>query len=128
MLKGRGKLERPFAGSHFRVWKLPNRRIYTNANHDWRMGIWQGPQATGASINWERSVISTPAAIRRTSVREALASLHAQGQVRFPASTNANAQQGLSRMGNRTATVAMNVCEAGEFAPIRLAGPTARAH
>ena len=53
MLGGQGQLERP------------NRRINTDARHDWRMGIRLAPRASGASTIWLQSAISTPPAIRK---------------------------------------------------------------
>ena len=98
MLNGHEELERHSVGSHLEAWKLPNRRFRTNANHAWRAGIRLRPQSRGASSTWVQWVISTPPAMRKTSVPESLAFLRAPGQIAPPYSMHTHAALDFSRM------------------------------
>ena len=79
----RWEMGRPLVDSHLEVWKSPDRRIHTNAYRTWKMGIRLRPPASGAATNWVQSVVSTPPALRETSVRELMVFLQAPGHIGF---------------------------------------------
>ena len=66
--------------------------------------------------------------MRKTRVREMLSFLHAPDQVGFTPTMGIDASPGISRMAYQSAYGALNQCEVGRIAPVRLAGTSSRAH
>ena len=121
MLDENAALACPSSFSPFQEWRLPTRRIRRNALRSWGMGHRTSPTASGASTNWVRPVISTLSVARKVSARDLPVLSGRPG-------ANARASLGLPRMAVQSAIVAMNLCGAGEFGPLRSVGTTSRAH
>ena len=109
-----GTLETPLATTSYEVWELPGRRIATIRFHKWHVAARVGAQACGNAANYIQRVIRHPPpspAIRRSSVREATVFLYAPLQVGAPATMNAEASFGSSRVGYQSAFVTLDICD-----------------
>ena len=91
------------------------------------MGVRLGPRASGQSANYENSAPGTRQSPRKRSVRKMMNFLHAQGHIGFPPAMDADASSGFSSMGSRSAHVAINLRDVGDFALIRFAETGSRA-
>ena len=62
--------------------------------HHWRMGVRPGPDADDSRAQKADSVLPTPPGVRKTSVREPIAFLQANGQMGFPRPKSTDASLG----------------------------------
>ena len=120
--------EYPLVSTDFQVWELRDQLIQEDGWRAWRTGVRLGPNTTGAGANYAASVESAPTAMRKTTARGMLTSLQPPGQVGSAPTIDTDASSGFLRLALQIASTAMNLCEAEEFALVRLAGATSRAH
>ena len=86
------------------------------------INIWSGPQANGRSPNFLPPGKDALPGTGVTSISEFTCFLRARGQIRYPATTLADAFLGLSRRAYLGAEIAATRFNAGKFRPARPEG------
>ena len=124
MLEGGGHLETPYAPMQFEAWGIED-RSKIDAQHAWRMGARQGAYANVSSTATPQAPPPNP---RHAGVRGILAALHLPGKAGGSTWMNADARPGFPMIGNQSATLAFQGCDACRSLLVRSERQATRGH
>ena len=128
LMNGSGHSERFLGHRKYEVWALGPRAIQEHGFHAWRTGVRQGPDAGGSRCQEAYSVFATPPGVRKTSARELIAFLHADGQMGFPPTFSTDASLGYLVTAYQSSEILFGHFGGDKFLLVRLEGTTSRGH